>query len=87
MAGGLVMGALEKLYRQPSLFAPSFLATYEVSASPLQKMQKKSAAPPTLPRVQFNCALDIRLSRSYIDSTIRSRCRALFYKSDRYRLL
>jgi hypothetical protein len=26
MVGGLVMGALEKLYRQPSLFAYSLLA-------------------------------------------------------------
>ena len=39
MVGGLVMGALEKLYRQP--FAYAVLTAYEASASPVQKGCKK----------------------------------------------
>ena len=49
MVGGLVMGALEKLYRQLSLFACSLLKAYEVAVSPIQKGYKKSAVLPTLP--------------------------------------
>jgi hypothetical protein len=43
MVGGLVMGALEKLYRQPSLFACSLLKACEVAVSPMQKGHKKKA--------------------------------------------
>jgi hypothetical protein len=49
MVGGLVMGALEKLYRQPSLFVCSLLNAYEVAVSPIQKGHKKSTVLPTLP--------------------------------------
>ena len=42
MGGGLVMGALEKLYYQPSLLMSALLATYAVSASPLPKRLKKT---------------------------------------------
>jgi hypothetical protein len=62
MVGGLVMGALEKLYRQPSLFACSLLATCEVSASPLQKGHKKSAVLPPVPWVLFDCDFNTRIS-------------------------
>jgi hypothetical protein len=37
MVGGLVMGALEKLYRQPSLFTYALLEACEVAVSPIQK--------------------------------------------------
>jgi hypothetical protein len=49
MVGGLVMGALEKLYRQPSLLACSLLKSCEVAVSPIQKGHKESAVLPTLP--------------------------------------
>jgi hypothetical protein len=62
MVGGLVMGALEKLYRQPSLFAYALLATREVSASPLQKGHKKSAVLPPVTGVQFDCDFNIWIS-------------------------
>jgi hypothetical protein len=42
MVGGLVMGALEKLYRQPSLFACSLLKACEAAVSPIQKDHKKT---------------------------------------------
>jgi hypothetical protein len=45
MVGGLVMGALEKLYRQPSLFARSLLKAWEVAVSPIQKGHKKKRSP------------------------------------------
>jgi hypothetical protein len=37
------MGALEKLYRQPSLFARSLLKAWEVAVSPIQKGATKKA--------------------------------------------
>jgi hypothetical protein len=41
MVGGLVMGALEKLYRQPALFTYSLLVTCELCPSPAKKAKKK----------------------------------------------
>ena len=43
MVGGLVMGALEKLYRQPSLFAYALLA--RVQSLPLLFKRGKKAQP------------------------------------------
>jgi hypothetical protein len=50
MVGGLVMGALEKLYRQPSLFTYSLLASVcSLYLSSSKKAKKKAQSPPTLP--------------------------------------
>ena len=46
MVGGLVTGALEKLYRQPSLFACSLLKACEAAVSPIQKDHKKAQSYP-----------------------------------------
>jgi hypothetical protein len=66
-----MMGALEKLYHQPSLFAYSLLKAYEVAVSPIQKGHKKSAVLPTLPLARSYCAFSIRLSRFFIGQSVR----------------
>ena len=71
MVGRLVMGALEKLYRQPSLFACSLLKACEAAVSPIQKDHKKSAVLPTLPWAWSDCAFSTRLSRFFIGQSVR----------------
>ena len=44
MVGGLVMGALEKLYRQPALFAYSLRARVPPLSLPSKKAKKKHSS-------------------------------------------
>src|SRR4029453_13893627 len=67
MVGGLVMGALEKLYRQPSLLVCALLAA-RANFARLGKRAapKKPCPPPTSTQVGPGCAFQTRLPRSYL---------------------
>ena len=62
MVGGLVMGALEKLYHQPSLFTYALLASVcSLYLSSLKRPKKGAVSvPPTLPWVQSDCTFSIQ---------------------------
>src|SRR4029453_7449303 len=74
MVGGLVTGALEKLYRQPSLLACALLAA-RVNFSRLGKRAapKKPCSPPTSTQVGPGCAFRTRLSSTPLAPLPRAR--------------
>src|SRR4029450_2582192 len=74
MVGGLVTGALEKLYRQPSLLACALLAA-RANFSRLGKRAapQKPCPPPMSTQVGLGCAFRTRLPRSCLDTMVRTR--------------
>src|SRR5215510_13095516 len=74
MVGGLVRGALEKFYCQPSLLARALLAAC-VNFSRLGKraVSKKPCPPPTSTQVGLGCAFRTRLSSTPLATLPRAR--------------
>src|SRR5262245_62120406 len=74
MVGGLVMGALEKLYGQPSLLACALLAA-RANFSRLGKRAapKKPCPPPTSAQVEPGHAFQTRLSSTPLAPLPRAR--------------
>jgi hypothetical protein len=74
MVGGLVTGALEKLYRQPSLLACALLAAHaHFSHLGKRAAPKKPCPPPTSTQGGPGCAFRTRLPRSCLDTRVRTR--------------